>query len=154
MIESRPSPNRSAQLAPWLLPVKGNPAEKVTLRNFAPSLCRTTIGSIRSIGGAPLPSTKSRLPSLSRSPKAPLMRSPASVEAEFAVLHRKRTVAIVVINPERLAIVGAAAGLHGLNDVFVVRPHELRDVQPAVVIVVAPCAEGSNAGIGQAGLRR
>src|SRR5437764_627676 len=77
--------------------------------------------------------------------------APAAIEADFAVLRRKRAVAVVVINDQRRAVFGTVAGLHGLDHIFVIGPAVLHDVEPAVVVVIDEAAGGANHEIGDAG---
>src|SRR5439155_34754 len=79
--------------------------------------------------------------------------SPAAIDANFARTLGKCAVAIIVIDTRNRAIFGAASSSHGFDDIFVIGPGELHDVEPTVVVVIAPEAGAANHQVGQAGLQ-
>ncbi len=83
--------------------------------------------------------------------EVPAHGSPAAIEAEFAVPLRKRAIAVVMKHAANTASFRCVSGLHRINHVFVIRPDELHDVQPAIVIVIAPETGTADDQLGQAG---
>ena len=57
-----------------------------------------------------------------------------------------------MIDAHRAAVGRAFAVAHGVDDVFVIGPDELRDIHPAIVVVIPPEGRGSEAGFGDARL--
>ncbi len=77
--------------------------------------------------------------------------APATVQTDVAVAQRERAVAVIVINALRLAVRRTFAMTHGVNHILVIRPGELHDIEPAIVVVIAPERRASDAVLGDSG---
>src|SRR5262249_2175298 len=64
--------------------------------------------------------------------------SPAAAQTDIAGAKSKRAVPIVVIKTRRVALGRAVSIPHRIDHVVVVRPGELQQIEPAIVVVVEP----------------
>ena len=99
MMERRPSPNRSAQLAPWLLPVERQArGEGDVVETFRHRSSSRTNGFEAVHARAAVAQDEIEVAVVVHVAEVAAHGAPAAIETQLADLQRERAVAVVVIN--------------------------------------------------------